>query len=127
MVDYDYSKRIEENNKRIEQLQGEVVTRKLTINRLKAENEKSIEAMNNCTSPVRTNVSLSEKEMFRLSQKVKKLEKENKAQKETIQKLKHNRSYLEEQLTEKTQLVELYKLTKSEVSENNIFKKIREE
>lgn len=127
MVDYDYSKRIDENNKRIEQLQGEIVTRKLTIKRLKAENKKSFDAMNDCTSPVKTNVSQSEIELFLLKSKIKKLEHDNKKKEEDIRQLKHYQSYLEEQLTEKTQLVELYKLTKGEVSKDNIFKKIREE
>ena len=127
MVDYDYSERIEQNNKRIEQLQGEIVSRRLTIKRLQAENEKSIDAMNNCTSPVKTNVSKSELNVFHLKNQIDDLKNENKKNKKIIEKLKHNREYLEEQLTEKTRLVELYKLTKGEVSEDNIFKKIREE
>ena len=127
MVDYDFSERIEQNNKRIEQLQGEIVTRKLTIKRLKAENKKSIDAMNDCTSPVKTNVSQSEINIFNLQNQINELKHENNKKEELIRRLKHNRDYLEEQLTEKTQLVELYKLTKGEVSKDNVFKKIRDD
>lgn len=127
MVDYDYSERIEQNNKRIEQLRGEIVTRKLTIKRLRAENRKSIDAMNDCTSPVKTNVSQSEINIFNLQNQINELKHENNKKEELIRRLKHNRDYLEEQLTEKTQLVELYKLTKGEVSKDNIFNKIRDD
>lgn len=54
MIDYSYSERISENEKRIADLKGKLITTKLSIQALENENERCVEAMNNKTSVVNT-------------------------------------------------------------------------
>ena len=86
-----YSERISHNEQRIAELKGRIYTDKLTIKSLEKENEKCIEAMNNCTHVVDTNKSNKDK-------KILKLIKENGKLKEELNYLKIEKTQLKHDL-----------------------------
>ena len=112
MAEYDYSKRISHNEKRIAELKGRIYTDKLTIKSLEEENKRCFEAMNNLTSPINT-IGDDKLHISKLNKKIEKLVKDkNKLKTENTQ-LKHDLQATENLLVE-TEMELLNKSTKSE-------------
>ena len=138
-----YSERIDSNNKRIDELTTELLTRRLSIKRLKEENEKLFDKMNECTVPVNTHQDNKDKTILKLTNELDKskmeinsLKKERTQLKHDLNKLKTKNKYLQSKCDDlKNENVDLKNnemYLKSidddpSCSESNIFYKIREE
>lgn len=134
-----FSEKISENEQRIATLKGEVKTRVLSYKALENENKRLFEAMNNITSVIDTSndkdkvISKLEKELDDLKSQHKKELHDLKLQRTQLSSDNKRLTIEKKQLQEKldTTIAEnnflLSKQKAIKVSDDNIFKKIREE
>lgn len=105
-----YSKRLDELEKRKEELQGKIVTAKLSLKGVDKEIESCKEAMNNQTSAMRTDADRKDEKIASLTKQV--VEAEN-----LISELKLNNTQLKHDLQNSEQTIKKLKLENVELKD----------